>query len=1001
MKFRILGPLEILSGAEPFQIGGTRNQIVAATLLLNANRVVSIDRLLEAIYGVDPPATSRSQAQISISSLRRRFAVHSRDTVISTHASGYCIHVGGGQLDAQQFEELTRAARAARHANDLDQAVARYRDALQFWRGPALSGIDSQLVRSAAGRLDEQRIAAVEDRIELELELGRHHEVIGELAELVEEFPLREHLRGQLILALHRSGRTAEALQAYQQARRTLIDELGIEPGERLRDLERAILAADAALDPPGRPAGRRPTSQPTPNLLPAGVADFTGRENEITRISRHLVPDAASAERRVAPVVVIVGRGGVGKTTLAVHAAHGLAPRFPDGVLFADLHGGGSRPVGPTQVLERFLRALGTAASAMPDGLDERAEMYRNLIADRSILVVLDDAVVESQVTPLLPGSGAAGVIVTSRNSLTGLAGVIHVGVNVFDAGDALELLRRITGDARVQAEPAAAAAVAAYCGRLPLALRIAGARLAARPHWSIGHLGDRLADETRRLDELRHGEMGIRPSISFVYESTGEQARCLFRLLALLNVHVFSAWLGAALLDQPLEEAENLLDDLVSAHLVEFVGTGSGVHSHYRFHELIRVFARERLASEEGTADRMAALERALGAVLSLAEEAHRRHYGGDFLRLRTSAPRWPLPKRVVCQLVDDPLAWLERERATLVAGVHRAAQAGFTELCWNLAFISVTLFESRICLDEWQETHDVALAAAQQAGDIRGQAAMLYSIGTLHLVQQRFGPARTEFERAARLFGDVGDDQGFALVTRHLASLDRLGARHEDAVRQYEQALAIFEKTGDRVAQAFVLHSLAQVKLELGDLDTARELLSAALRLVRGAGCKRIETQVLHRIGESHLLSGEPARSVQAFSAALAGIRELGDLIGEAYVLRGIGVAELRLGDLVAARASLDRSLKLARGAGERLAEALALLGRGELALADRDPGQAIPLVRQASLIFRTIGMPLYDARAQVMLGEAHAALGETEAAEAATRRPRVRRPRESAS
>jgi DNA-binding SARP family transcriptional activator len=986
VKFRILGPLESSIGSERLELGGTRQQVVVATLLLSANRVVTTDRLLEAIYGEDLPPTSRSQAQISISSLRRLFASRSRDTIISTHAHGYVIQVESGELDSQQFEEGVAAARAAHDANRREQAVACYRDALRLWRGPALDGIDSQLLRTAASRLDEQRIATTEDRVKLELELGRHHELVGELAELVEEHPLREQLRGQLMLALYRCDRTAEALQVYRQARRILIDELGIEPSERLQHLEHAILTSDPALDLPAEPVRIQAVKQQVPNLLPTDIADFTGRAEQLQKIHQLLIPAAGKEKRRAVPVIVIVGKGGVGKTSIAVHASHGVAHHFPDGQLFADLHGGASHRVGPMQALERFLRALGIPGAFIPEGLDERAEMYRNLLADRKVLVVLDDATGESQVSPLLPGNGAAAVIITSRRRLAGLAGATHIEVNVFAADKSLDLLARIAGDVRVQAQVQAAAEVAEHCGHLPLALRIAGARLSARPHWSIQQLVERLADETRRLDELRHGDMGIRPSISLTYESTGEQARQLFRRLALLDLPLFSGWLSAALLDLPLAQAEDLLDDLVNAQLIETTGTASGVHSQYRFHDLIRVFARERLAAEEPVAERKAALERALGALLHLAEQANCRHYGGDYLGLHSDAPRWPLPGRLVDQLVTDPLSWYDRERAMLVAGVRQAAQMGFVELCWSLAFSAVTLFESRIYLDDWQETHDIALETTQKAHHVRGQAAMLYSIGSLNIAQQRFDQARQVFTTATQLFADAGDDQGIALVTRHIAFIDRVSGRLDEATARYEQALAIFRRTGDKIAAAYVLHGLAQVKLELNDVDSARELLSDALGLSQTAPCTRVEAQVLHRMGEAHLLAGDLARADSAFELALARTRDIGDPIGEAYALMGVGIAKVRQGEFGPACDSLQQSLELAGAAGERLAEGRALLGLSELFLASGDPAQAVVFGEQAADVFRGMGALLYAARALTLLSDAHVAAGEANAARA---------------
>jgi DNA-binding SARP family transcriptional activator len=988
VKFKILGPLEIAVGSERLDLGGSRQQIVVATLLINANRVVSTERLLEAIYGEDPPPTSRSQAQISISSLRRLFASHSPQAVISTHPHGYVIQVDSGRLDAQQFEDLVAAARAARTANHLDQAVASYRDGLRLWRGPALDGIDSQLLRTAASRLDEQRIATNEDRLDLELELGRHHELVGELTELAEEFPLREHLRGQLMLALYRCDRTAEALKVYRQARRTMIDELGIEPGERLQQLEHSILVSDSALDLPVEAIRIQPVKQQVPCLLPTDIADFTGRTEQIGQIYGHLAPAEREESRLAVPVVVIVGKGGVGKTSIAIHASHGVAGHYPDGQLYADLHGGSSHPVGPMQVLERFLRALGVQGSYIPEGLDERAEVYRSLLADKKILVVLDDAVGESQVSPLLPGSGAAGVIITSRRRLSGLAGATHIGVNVFDADKSLDLLARIAGDARVQAQAQAAASVAEHCGYLPLALRIAGARLSARPHWSIQQLVDRLDDESRRLDELRHGDMGIRPSISLSYESTGEQARQLFRRLALLDLPLFSGWLSAAVLDLPLPEAEDLLDDLVNAQLIETTGSGSGVHSQYRFHDLIRVFARERLAAEEPAAERKAALERALAALLYLAEKAHCRQYGGDYVGLPSDALRWPLPTRLVEELIKDPLSWYDRERGVLVAAVRQAAQMGFVELCWSLAFSAVTLFESRIYLDDWQETHDIALEAARKANHVRGQAAMLYSIGSLNISLQRFDQARLAFTEAAELFAEAADDKGMALVTRYLAFIDRLGGRLDEATRRYEQALAIFRRTGDHIAIAYVLHGLAQVKLELHDVEAAKALLSDALKLTQTARCLRVEAQVLHRIGEASLLAGDLAEAVDAFELALGRTRDISDPIGEAYALMGMGVAKARQGEFGLARDFLQRALLLAGEAGQRLAEARALLGLSEVALTSGDPGQAIVTVRQAADVFREMGALLDAERALNLLSDAHAALGDTGAALAAS-------------
>jgi DNA-binding SARP family transcriptional activator len=979
VEFRILGPVEVTVGPERLELGGARQRIVLATLLLNPDTVVTAGRLETAIYGEDPPLTSRSQVHISISALRRLFASKGHAATITTREQGYVLEIGDGQLDSQRFDALVAGARAARNSGQADLAVANYRDALRLWRGPALEGIDSQSLQATASRLDEQRIVANEERIELELDLGRHHELVGELAELVAGFPLRERLRGQLMLALYRCGRQADALAVYRQTRHTLIDELGIEPGERLRRLEQAILACDPGLDAPAEPVVVHAVRRPAPGLLPANIGDFTGRVEYISEIRRCLLPSAGTEARVAVPIVVITGKGGVGKTSLAVHASHGLAGQFPDGQLFADLHGASAHPVDPMDVLGRFLRALGVPGAQLPDGLDERAEVYRNLLAGRRVLVVLDDSAGERQASPLLPGSATAAVIVTSRRRLGGLAVASRIELDVLDSDQSVNLLARIAGG-RVHAQPEAAVSVAASCGHLPLALRIAGARLASLPHWSVQQLAERLADQARRLDELRHGALGIRASISVTYEGSSEQARRLLRRLAVLDAPVFSGWVSAALLDQPVVQAQDLLDELLTANLVETTGTGAGAHSQYRLHELIRIFARERLAAEEPATVQAAALERALGGLLHLAGEAHQRHYGGDYVRLESDASQWPLPKQLVEQLVSDPLSWYERERAALVSGVRQAARAGLTELCWSLAFGATTLFEARAYHDDWRETHDVALAAMRTAQHARGQAAVLYSLGTLYLTQMRLDLADRAFSEAAQLFRDARDDRGTALVHSEIASLDRMSGRLEDATRGYGRALAMFREAGDHAAAAYALKNLSRVKLDSGELDAARELLADALDLARTARAGRIEAQVLNQLGEAYLLAGDATGAVAAFESALVKVRSLGDPIGEAWVLRGAGIAKTRLGEFGPARRALLRAAELASTTGDRLAEARTLLALSELALASGDPARAIVLCQRASETFRDRQAPVYAADALTALGEAHAAAGD---------------------
>jgi DNA-binding SARP family transcriptional activator/tetratricopeptide (TPR) repeat protein len=1004
VEFRVLGPLEVLAGDRRIDLGGSRQQIVLACLILEANRVVPIARLIDAIYGNDVPSTARVQTQICISALRRLFALHGRPEAIVTRSKGYVLQMEHGALDLHHFDDLVTRARRARDARLPEEAVRHYRAALQLWRGHALQDIDSRLLQAAVSRHNERRIAVNEDCIELELGLGHHHDLVGELTDLIAEYPLRERLRGQLMLALYRSGRQAEALEVYRSARRTMIEELGIEPNEWLQQLERGILTSDVSLQTPPLapvvPVGPEPfiAIQPesrvrlpavgTPCMLPTDIGDFMGRIKQVDAIQQHFAVAQDNPDQLAVPVIVLMGKPGVGKTTLAVHVAHRVSDNFLDGQLFADLHGRGSERVGPMQVLERFLRPLGVPGAVMPEGLEERAEMYRDLISDRRILIVLDNVEGEGQVMPLLPGDRKSAVMITSQGRLSGIPGAIHIEVGVFELTQSVELLSRIIGVDRVCAESDAADDLAELCGHLPLALRIAGARLAARPHWSIQQLVDRLDNETRRLDELKHGGMGIRASISLAYDAVDGEARRLFRRLAVVDFPALSGWVGAALLDLPLPEAQDLLDDLADAQLVEATGLGSGLHSQYGLHDLIRVFARERLIEEESAAERNAALERVLGALLFLSSEAHRRFYGGDFLQVKSAACRWPLPDMLVEQLVSPPLPWFEREKLTIVAGIRQAAQAGFVDLCWDLAITAVTLFESRIYLNDWRETHEIALAATRQADNQLGEAAMLYSTGTLYIVEQRYADARRELEDAVALFQAVGNEQGQAHAVRNLAFLDRISGDLDEASRHYEQALEVFHRNGDLVAAAYVLHNLAQVRLESGQSDEAKRMLAEALELSQRGGSTRVEAQVLHRFGSTLLQEGDCTDAVELFGRALEAVRGIGDPIGEAYALHGLGMAHLSAGSFAAAGEALNDALTHAKDTGERLIEAQISLGLGELALAGATPAQAVVHLRRALDLFCGIRAPKLEVRARSLLDDAYAAAGSRGVVDAPT-------------
>ncbi|GGT07045.1 SARP family transcriptional regulator [Planobispora rosea] len=989
LAFSLLGPLEVTAEGRRLKLGGTRQQVVLATLLLEANRTVTIGRLMEAIYGDDPPSTSKAQVQICISALRRLFGLYHDSNFILTRPQGYVIQVDPVDVDAHRFESLIQGARRAQAENQIERAAKMYRKALAEWRGPALAGVESRLLESAAQRLEEQRLTALEACAELELELGYHSQLVGELSELVQTHPLRERLRAHLMRAMYRSGRQAEALQVYRQGKETMVEELGIDPGDELQQLEHSILTSDPDLDlprapvidPVQEPAVAATASAPaSPVMLPTTIADFTGRDHQLRQISAALGAARREPSRIAVPIVVIVGKAGIGKTTVAVQAAHRVAAEFPDGQLFANLHGAATLPVSPMQVLERFLRVLGVSGSALPETLDERAEMYRAMIAGRRMLIVLDDAAGESQVLPLLPGDPASAVIVTSRGRLGGMPGAVHLDVDVFDTVQSMELLARVAGAERVHAEPAAAARLAGLCGYLPLALRIAGARLSVHPHWTLERLARRLGDEARRLDELKHGDMGVRASLSITYEGVSEQARMLFRRLAILDCAVLSSWVGAALLDVPFSDAEDLFDELAHAQLVEIAGNGRGVHTQYRFHDLIRVFARERLVAEESITERKAALARVLGALLLLAGAASDREHG-DNIRVRSpDAVIWPLPDDVVLPLVADPMAWFERERLVLVSGIRQAAQAGLTALCWSLTLTTAMFLEYRVYIDDWREIHDIAMSAVQQTADRRGQAAILHSIGAYSYTEQRYEDARRAFEQSLELFRELGDEQGAGLAIRSIGMLDRLSGQFELAAERLEEALDIFRRTGTTVAAAYVLHNLGWLRLDLGDVEGARVMLTQALEMSSAGGSRRIVAQVLHRLGHVHLQADDPAAASETFEKALGVVRTIGDPIGEAYALHGLGSAQVRLGRLDEAALTLREALDVAGTAKHRLVESYILLSLGEVTLLARDQAEAVPLLQRSRDLASHLQVPMTEVRCLLLLGDAHTQLGD---------------------
>jgi tetratricopeptide (TPR) repeat protein len=599
--------------------------------------------------------------------------------------------------------------------------------------------------------------------------------------------------------------------------------------------------------------------------------------------------------------------------------------------------------------------------------------ELYRSKLSGKRVLLVLDDVSSAAQIRPLLPGSPTCAVITTSRERLSSVSGARGVDVSTLDVDKSVELLSRIIGRDRAEAESAAVVELVSLCGGLPLALRIAGARLASRPHWQIDGLVHRLRDEARRLDELAYNGLELRSNIGLTYKVLSSPAQRLFRLFSLVEAPDFPDWTAAALLDTSVAEGGDVLESLVDAQLLDVVKYPDTRQLRYRFHELIRVYAREQLLAVEDESDRTAALSRVLGAWLGLAEEAHRKEYGGDYTILHGDAPRWRPPYGEACDPIGNPADWWEAERRALVAAVRQAAHAGLDELCWDLALTSVTLFETKGYFDDWLECAQTAHDVAKRAANRTGMAAMRYSLGTLHMFQTRLDAADECFGSALEIFRALADTHGCALVLRNAAHIDELRGDVGSMRAKYAESLETMRAVGDRIGEAHILRSLASYQMSEGNTAAARQLLEEALAICRAAPCPRAEAQVVHRFAELHLLTNQFDLARQALNHVLRIVRDTGDRIGEAYVVYGLGLLRYREGRIENAEVTLTHALGLSRRVGEQLIEAKALYALGKIAMARGGDATGVSHLLEARRLFDELGSALMQARTLVLISD----------------------------
>jgi DNA-binding SARP family transcriptional activator/Tfp pilus assembly protein PilF len=902
VEFGLLGPLLARDGGSDLIVSAPRQRVLLAALLLKAGRVVGVDELAEALWADQPPRNAHGAIHTAVQRLRSTLGPAGARLVL-TRPPGYLIDVGDGELDLLRFEVLVGSGQAAAAAGRWELAAGALREALGLWRGEPLADVSSPLLRAReVPPLTERHLSVLALRIDADLNLGRHDEVAGELRQLIAAHPLRERFHAQLMLALYRAGRQADALGAYQEARRLLAEELGVDPGPELRRLHQQILEADPGLMP-DRPV--------TPAQLPAAVRHFVGRAPELRALEQLLeAPGAAGT----VVISAIDGSAGVGKTALAVRFAHQAAGQFPDGQLYVNLRGFGPSgpPVTAQEAVRGFLDALGVPTVSIPAGLEAQAGLYRSLLAGRRMLIVLDNARDAAHVRPLLPGAGGCLVVVTSRRQLTSLVaaeGASLLTLGLLTVGEARELLIRLLGAARFAAEPAAADELIRLCARLPLALSVVAARAAARPGFPLTALTGELRGAQSRLDALAAGDAAsdVRAAFSWSYQQLAAPAARMFRLLGLHPGPDISVPAAASLAGVPPVQARRALGELARVHLLTEPAPGR-----FALHDLLRDYAAEQAAARDSPAARHRAARRALDHYL------HTAHAAAVLLNpargsLDLASPR-PGARPEDISDHGQALAWFRAEHRVLLAAIAWAPEAGFDDLAWQLPWTTVPFFDSQVFWGDWATSQHVALAAAQRLGDRRGQARVHRDLGAACTQQGDYAAAHAHLRSALELFTELGDQADQARVHYGLAWVLECQGEYRAALGHAFRSLRTFRAAGHRVGEARALNAVGWCEALLGDYQQALDHLGQALQLYRELDEQLGESTALDSLGLAHHRLGDYAEAVRCYSRAADLRAEVGNRYRQAETLSCLGDTHQSAGHPEAARDAWLRALAI---------------------------------------------------------------------------------------
>ncbi len=903
LQFGLLGPLLVRRDETTVPIAAGKQRVLVAALLLNTEPALTPDGLAELLWPAGPPPSARVTVRNYVKRLRRALGDDGR-RLVATQSDGYLLRVPSSCLDTSRFEVMTAGGRQALRAGQHAEAAAALRAALALWRGRPLADVPcDQLVIQHGPRLEELRLQALEDRIEADLHCGRHAEVITDLQPLTAAEPLRERLHGLLMLALDRAGRRADALAAFQDARRVLIDEIGVEPGAELRRLHERILAGEPALADgiSARPAAAAP---PVPHQLPAASAHFVGRQPELDRLDT------------MVPVTVIGGTAGVGKTALAIHWAHRAASQFPDGQLYLNLRGFSpdAAPASPGEGLGVLLDALRPSVP-IPSELDARMNLYRSLVAAKRLLIVLDNARDAGQVRPLLPGSLGSMVVITSRDWLAGLSatdGAQLITLNVLAKPEARALIAARIGRVRADGEPGAVEEIAELCGRLPLALAVAAAKVAARPAFSLGQLAAELRDPGARLDVLDAGEAlaSARSVISWSYASLTAPAAMMLRLLGLHPGPDAGVGAVASLAAVPAGQAHGMLAELARSNVVAETTAGR-----FGLHDLLRTYAREQAHAKEPAGHRQAAIHRMLNYYLHSAHAMSGRLYP-----TRPSIILAPLQAGVLpagLAAYQQAWAWGEAEAAVLRGMVTLAPEAGLPEHAWQLVWAFETFLTRCGRWDLLNDLQRLALQTARGAGDTTGEAHASCGLGWARVLQGYYGSGREHLDRAARLFSLLGDASGEARAHVRTGDAFWRQGRLAEARQSAERALDLFRACDDQAGQAGALNNIGLLHIHLGAYQHGLSCCQQSRVMFRALGYRRGEANALDSMGEAYRGLGRAADATACFQQSLSAVRELGDQVSQAEILVHLAAVRQDDGNVRAARDCLRQALAIFAG------------------------------------------------------------------------------------